>query len=827
MSLTRVTPEMPRAFDLPVLVALVPPAGASGELPVELIGVAAQMPRARDLRQVSFIDGKKTTVTFVLNGVDPDTDLAGLDLSPTPDFAGCIPADPCGPTVFGVQSSCGMTYDCGQPFVADVTPRVAVAGEKIVVHGRFPMPMNATFPGNAAAAIDSAEPTRIILTMPAGATAGSIQLTFPAGMLLTPPVRRLAFPPGLQPFFPHYEQTTYARVAQPMNIARTFHTATTHDGYVYVFGGQGMATPLTIVERALINADGTLHRFVIQSQGMTTPRAGHAQARIRDRVYLIGGSNGTGALDTIETTTINADHTLAAFTPLPGKLTEARHGATAVVIGRWLYVLGGVGQKSVERAPINADGTLGAFADTGLQLFQPRNGATAVVSGKTLYVLGGSSNATASGALASIEYAEIGADGDLTTLTAGVFNVLGTSLQAPRAFHTATVVGRILIIAGGENTTGRLAAASLALFDQNGMLGPFTDTVLLDQGRVGAAAFIAHNRLYLLGGSSTTLQGSFEWASIMNDATTIGAPTIIGATLPGARSDYCMVVSGDHVYLFGGRAGGRGADHAVVRIDGSLGPFADAGIALSTNNHDYCGAVVAGPFVYVVGGSSGMINNNTYERVPINDDGTIGAPNTPEARHGSLTGGFAIAAAGPTVYAFAGQYWNGVSMTTDAYNGYIRHPADGGDGSLGMPTAVTSAFGAVPVLTRGAVFKHRPWMIGGNVVGTLYFNWNPVTGVLDSPASAGPSLNSVRPQPALAYLGNRLWVLGGGAANNYEFLVVPATGLLTAGTQFAGAYFGANGVSGAHGLVLDNDLWLVGGAEVDVPNNKIRRIPIQ
>ena len=72
---------------------------------------------------------------------------------------------------------------------------------------------------------------------------------------------------------------------------------------------------------------------------------------------------------------------------------EPRGEFSAVVIGNYLYVIEGYAGgyvDSIERAPIDGDGNLGAFQIvTGARLVTTRDDHTNLVIGNYLYVLGG------------------------------------------------------------------------------------------------------------------------------------------------------------------------------------------------------------------------------------------------------------------------------------------------------------------------------------------------------------------------------------------------------------------------------------------------------
>ncbi|MEO7729971.1 MAG: hypothetical protein ABIY55_03295, partial [Kofleriaceae bacterium] len=156
-----------------------------------------------------------------------------------------------------------------------------------------------------------------------------------------------------------------------------------------------------------------------------------------------GGDAGFNALDSIERATINADGTLGSFTVLPGaRLRRPNAYATSVTIGDWFYVIGGGTQKtsytSVERAAIGVDGSLGQFEDVvGATLPVAARHLQAVVLGTWLYVLGGED--------AVIERAAIDPDGSLGPFAA----VPGFGLDPGANAAGAVVVDDMLYILGG------------------------------------------------------------------------------------------------------------------------------------------------------------------------------------------------------------------------------------------------------------------------------------------------------------------------------------------------------------------------------------------
>jgi Kelch motif protein len=115
------------------------------------------------------------------------------------------------------------------------------------------------------------------------------------------------------------------------------------DRFLYVVGGSGSGAATTI-ERAAINSDGSLGQFaLVLNVGLTKPRRAYASAVVGHYVYIIGGLNSSTTETSIERSSIGSDGSLSSFSPFARTVSIARSGASTVVIGNLLYVVGGFG----------------------------------------------------------------------------------------------------------------------------------------------------------------------------------------------------------------------------------------------------------------------------------------------------------------------------------------------------------------------------------------------------------------------------------------------------------------------------------------------------
>ncbi len=230
---------------------------------------------------------------------------------------------------------------------------------------------------------------------------------------------------------------------------RSGHFATQVGNYVYVIGGirNGESTPLASVERAVVNADGTLGAFAVDGGvSLNTPRGLFTAYNTGTYVYAIGGK--TPYLGTVERAKINSNGTLGPFVVDSLTLNTARMSAAGVRVGRYFYVVGGESSgsnqlNSIERSTVSSDGTLGAFTVDGRTLSSRRNRMGSVVLADKIYFFGGYNN----GFLSAVDSATINSDDTFSTFTTSTTTELVTGLENGVTFMTSNSVYYI----GGYN----------------------------------------------------------------------------------------------------------------------------------------------------------------------------------------------------------------------------------------------------------------------------------------------------------------------------------------------------------------------------------------
>lgn len=292
-----------------------------------------------------------------------------------------------------------------------------------------------------------------------------------------------------------------------LQIARYGHTSVVTGPFVYVLGGMDGVRPTSDVERASILPDGRLGDFASVA-GLRLPlaRAGHASAKVGDRLYVLGGRDGASFLG------------------------------------------------SVEQAPIRPDGSLGPFApETGTWLDTPRGLPASVVLGGHLYVIGGHGSA---GILGSVERAAIGRNGGLGPFVP----VPGSALRTPRTCHTSVVIGTSIYVLGGVDQQGKvLASVERATLGPHGVLGPFRTLkgVTLGTARSTPSSLVAGSLLYVIGGSDNAGRtfASIESARVRPDSTLGPFLPLVGSELTIARTFHTNVWAGGAIYVLSGQDG--------------------------------------------------------------------------------------------------------------------------------------------------------------------------------------------------------------------------------------------------------------------------------
>lgn len=182
---------------------------------------------------------------------------------------------------------------------------------------------------------------------------------------------------------------------------------------IYAFGGFG-GTLLDSVEVAHIKPDGHLSAWRMLDERLTIPRYVHAAKLIGDTVLNIGGHNqdqGVGQSE-VEWAVAKPGQTLGGWQAGP-PLRKGRFGHGAAVRGDFVYTIGGLDGinflSSIEKSRLQSDGSPGTWQQS-TPLSAPRANFDPVVIGKWIYIIGGTNSM---GYFDTVEYAGFNDKGDI------------------------------------------------------------------------------------------------------------------------------------------------------------------------------------------------------------------------------------------------------------------------------------------------------------------------------------------------------------------------------------------------------------------------------
>lgn len=714
--------------------------------------------------------------------------------------------------------------------LTSIEPSIANTDDVITLEGTFAEPVTVNFPGDTAATATLLGPNRAKARVPALAAEGDLTVTTCGSILGPVPFRRASFATGLGMFDIRLDQAGGAQQNVRLVAGRDSHSTAKLGHFLYVLGGTNGSGSLNSVEQARLNADGSLGPFTtISGLSLVTARQAHTTTAIGKYLYVVGGLGTNNPLSSIERATIAPDGSLGQFeiiTEVP--LTTARYGHASVVIGNHLYVFGGRNAgflNGVERAVINRDGSLGPFATVPqVSLATARYGHIAVVAGNYLYIIGG---ARSNGVLQDVERATISGDGSLSTFA----SISGASLIIARSRHTAQVIGSYLYVFGGLGGASSLNSVERASLADDGSLGSFASVsgITLKVARHSHTTAVIGNYLYALGGVGSGPLNSIERATFNASGSVATFEDLPDVTLAAGRYRHTQAVVRGYVYVLGG-VGRNGIlnsiERASVAADGSLGSFVIVPDVVLKNGRYFHTQAVLGDYLYVLGGSAG----NTVERATISGDGSLATfalvPGVTlvTARHGHVS-----TVVENHLYVLGGQ-----DATNFDYKNDVEQAAINPDGSLGTFATVAGVTLVAPRTGHTSVIVgNYLYVLGGaNGVGTQ----TPIPlstverAAINADGSLGPfatvsgvALVTARYYHTSAVIGNYVYVLGGvgenfGGVLSAERAIINADGSLGPFTSVSGVNW-TKVRDSATSLVVGNSLYVLGGYNGNFPNS--------
>ena len=406
--------------------------------------------------------------------------------------------------------------------------------------------------------------------------------------------------------------------ASPFTTTRSSHHMSIYNGFMYISGGSN-GTPLSDVQYAPINADGTLGSWTAAT-GLPATRYGHEMVVNNGFIYVLGGYS-AGYLSSTIYAPINSNGTLGAWLTTTA-MTSNHYWFGSAVSNGYVYAVGGndgsVFSTKVEYAPFNADGTIGAWT-AGASIATGREGGSAVAYNGYLYAISGRTGTNT--IIADVQYAPIGAG------RAGAFTQQASAFTTARYGHTSVAYNGFVYIIGGKSSSSSLNDIQYCQLNANGSVGSCTvQAAAFTTARYIHSSIVHNGYLYIIGGySGASALNDIQYCPL-NANGSVGTCTVQASAFTSARYYHSSAVFNGYLYIVGGFAGGylNDVQYCPITAAGSVGSCTVQSAAFTTPR-ERLAAVASNGYLYIVGGFSGASYLSDIQYCQINTNGSINA----------------------------------------------------------------------------------------------------------------------------------------------------------------------------------------------------------
>lgn len=578
-------------------------------------------------------------------------------------------------------------------------------------------------------------------------------------------------------------------------ISLTYSSSIVTKNRVYLFGGYNGTGWINTIYTAPINADGTLGAW---STSGTLPIAWGVQKAIviKNRVYLLGGyTNGTTTTNNMAMATINIDGTIGTFVNV-GTLPDTLGWTQCILTNSRIYLVAGYNQANsltnvIYSASISSDGTFGAWVTETPFPVSVGAGSLAIIKNKAYYF--GGVVSFPSTITNSIYVSTINADGTLGAWSLSS-SVLPTAISSSQSFVTNS---RIYLITGAltaSTFTGNIFSAPI---NADGTLGTWeTQTGAISTGFVSGQLIVTNSKIYMLGGHNTT-----------------GTPTntVSVANINGGKNDYSAYYTEDTTnYLMPGSGRPWEQQYQIATTQNSDITGWTAGTAFPIVV-TYAQVFVTKNRVYHVGGYDGTNTLSQVYTASINSDGTLGSWSAGTSLPIGLAGHRCIVTKNK-VYLLGGVHIASAVRYNTIYTAPINADGTIGTWTLSSTTLPISSEAFSPFIT-----KDKLYIVGGynsngtSVVNTVYYTTINSDGTLGTWV-AGFSLPAAEAWHSVAIVRNKVFLIGGQnistALNSVYSATINENGVLSRWSTEQSLPFV---LSAFNIFVTNNVIYLIGG----------------
>lgn len=272
-----------------------------------------------------------------------------------------------------------------------------------------------------------------------------------------------------------------------------------------------------------------------------------------------------------------------------------------------------------------------------------------------------------------------------------------------------------------------------------------------------AATVTANGNIYAIGGKNgATYLSAVEFAAINPDGA-LGAwqPT---APMNNARAFLSAVVAGHYIYAIGGQLGNgtvlQTVERSKINADGSLGAWENLTSNMISPRYALA-AVTANGYLYAIGGDNGTsVRLITVERAQILADGTLGDWESDHSVMSNERSALAAVVVGNNLYAIGG--WDGSTLLASVIRTTINS-----DGSL-EPWATATGLNTAREFFGASVSGQAIFIYGGDI------RSSSLNSVETSTIQPDGQLSNWSPAPSMLAAKTGL---SGSAENGYVFSV--------------------------------------------------------
>jgi N-acetylneuraminic acid mutarotase len=427
----------------------------------------------------------------------------------------------------------------------------------------------------------------------------------------------------------------------PGNIS--YSAVVCNNNYIFSIGGYNRSNnqSMNVSYRAPISSDGSIGSW---TQISNSPVAAAAVQSViaGNRVYFIGGINGSTYLNTVYSATFTSG--ITDYTPY---YTDQPSVSIAPI-----KESAGVPWQSQNGFNPSTQNDITGWSSAN-SLVTGTNSAASLVTKNYMYILGGYD--PTGKYLDTIQRASFDSNGALSSNWSNA----GTLPVSMVGMGYLATKGRYYLI-GGYGSSNVLSSIYSAPINADGTLGDFRTETSLPVTREYPVCFVIKDKLYVVGGSNSNT----VYKATVNKDGTLGSWTRL-SDFPVSFSFGNPLLIKDRIYIF------EAYDNVNSRIyyatydsNGDIGPWTY--VSDMPNDISYSMIVCTDNYVFSIGGknnnNNGKYTNATY-RAPILADGSIG--NWVQISNAPVAASFVqTAIAGNKIYYIGGDDSNGNILNT-------------------------------------------------------------------------------------------------------------------------------------------------------------------